>query len=167
MKKFHLRSEFIELRATGYTYDEICIKLKITKPTAIAWGKKFASEIDETQNYLLVKRFGEEIVKRNETFVLYFEQFRRIKASDLSTVAVKRGVARILEKLNSIFGAKITKMELSFIKDNVKEAIFTFSKEIKNPTDMHISLGEENTPKMDKMLMRMAKLVDKVNKRRK
>ncbi len=58
-------------------------------------------------------------------------------------------------------------MELSFIKDNVKEAIFTFSKEIKNPTDMHISLGEKNTPKMDKMLMKMAKLVDKVNKRRK
>ena len=32
---------------------------------------------------------------------------------------------------------------------------------------MHISFEEGNTPQMDKMLMKMAKFVDKVNKRKK
>jgi len=35
MKKDSLKYKFIELRATGYTYEKICSQLKITKPTAI------------------------------------------------------------------------------------------------------------------------------------
>lgn len=127
MSKHDLVSKFIELRATGYTYDEICTKLKITKPTSIAWGKKFASQIDESQNYLLVKRCGSEIIKREDTFLVYREQFRRMAKNSSFALPDQKFVARLMKKMNAIFAAKIGTIQLKFSQEGISEIVFQFT----------------------------------------
>ena len=53
MKKEDLKYKFIELRAMGYTYERICKKLDITKPTAIKWAKSLSEEIAQQQKHFL------------------------------------------------------------------------------------------------------------------
>ena len=167
MDKSELHKRFIELRAAAFTYDEICDKLKITKPTAISWGKKFSSQIDETQNYLLVKTFGTEIKKRNDTFTLYFEQFRKIQTSDIDPEIAKKGLARLVTKMNAIFGAKIANVQLSFVKYGVKEAIFKFAPGVdaKDPSAEDIVM-QTRTISEEKFIKEGLKLINRINKRK-
>ncbi len=167
MDKLELHKRFIELRAAGFTYDQICNKIKITKPTAISWGKKFSSQIDETQNYLLVKTFGQEIKKQNDTLTLYFEQFRRVQAYDIDPEIAKKGIARLVTKMNAIFGTKITKLELKFVKFNVKEAIFTFAPGIKaKDTSAEDVTFTTMTDQDEKLIRQMGKFVEKIKEKR-
>ncbi|MHB8578965.1 MAG: hypothetical protein ACYDA4_03775 [Ignavibacteriaceae bacterium] len=167
MDKSELYKRFIELRAAAFTYDEICDKLKITKPTAIAWGKKFSSQIDETQNYLLVKTFGTEIKKRNDTFTLYFEQFRKLQANDIDPEIAKKGLARLIAKMNAIFGAKISNIQLTFVKYNVKEAVFTFAPGVdaRDPSAEDIVMKTRGISD-EKLLREGLKLINRINKRK-
>lgn len=162
MDKLELHKRFIELRAAGFSYDQICNKIKITKPTAISWGKKFSSQIDETQNYLLVKTFGQEIKKQNDTFTLYFEQFRRVQAYEIDPEIAKKGIARLVTKMNAIFGTKISKLELTFAKFGVKEAIFTFAPGIKarNPVAGDVKFTT-TTGQDEKLFRQMSNFVKK------
>ena len=167
MNKLHLHREFIELRASGYTFDEICTKLKITKPTTIAWGKKFAEQIDESQNYLLIMKHGPEIVKRNETFILYCEQFRRINESKPATEAGMKGAVRMTKRLNALFGAKIAEIQLKFLKHELSEVIFTFSKKAKEPNLKSVTIGGGEGVPSEKLLQEMAKVLERIERRRK
>ena len=174
MNKLHLHREFIELRASGYTFDEICTKLKITKPTTIAWGKKFAEQIDESQNYLLIMKHGPEIVKRNETFILYCEQFRRINESKPATEAGMKGAVRMTKRLNALFGGYkdlIANIEgknvFKFLKHELSEVIFTFSKKAKEPNLKSVTIGGGEGVPSEKLLQEMAKVLERIERRRK
>lgn len=45
MKTTDIKEKFIELRAGGYSFDKISLKLKVSKPTLIKWDKEFNKEI--------------------------------------------------------------------------------------------------------------------------
>lgn len=88
MKSTRVRKTFIELRASGHSYDEIVKTLCVSKPTLIKWGKEYDHEIREmAKSELLeavekhrltvigrinlfgehIKRINDEILKRNLT----------------------------------------------------------------------------------------------------
>ena len=148
MSKRHLYREFIKLRATGYTYDEICTQLKITKPTAIAWGKKFASEIDESQNYYLVNQCREDILKNEDTFFAYREQFRRMAESSAYNLESKKFMTRVIKRLNTIFAAKIATIGLIFGENKIREMTFTFTrgKQVAKAKNMEFKIGDMEPP---------------------
>lgn len=83
MKKEALKYRFIELRALGYTYNKICLELKISKPTAIKWGRQLSSEINMQQKYLMSSIFSQKIVEQEQGLLIKLEQFRRAKGMSL------------------------------------------------------------------------------------
>ena len=127
MRKLETQRKFVELRAIGYTYDELCAKLNITKPTSIAWGKKFASQIDEAQNYYLLKRSGVEILKKEDTFFIYRENLRRLSKNSDLTPGDQKFAARLVKRMNSIFAAKIQQIGLTFLGEEISEITFQFT----------------------------------------
>ena len=107
MKKEELKYKFIELRAAEYTYERICNEIKITKPTAIKWGKIFSQEIERQQKYLISDIFSERIVEQEQGIMVRLEQFRR------------KGKMNLSKKMSSRFDNKILKgLEKIFIKKN-------------------------------------------------
>jgi len=166
MRKLEAQREFIELRAIGYTYDELCAKLNITKPTSIAWGKKFASQIDEAQNYYLVKRSGVEIIKKEDTFLVYREQFRRMFDNHDSTSADNKFVARLMKRMNTIFAAKIEQIQFKFSKEGISEITFKFTRAKNSVKAKNISVEKENAAPTNKILMQMEKSLEKINDRK-
>ncbi|MHB9005175.1 MAG: helix-turn-helix domain-containing protein, partial [Coriobacteriia bacterium] len=47
MKEMEIIEKFIQLRAEGKSFDKIAKLIKVSKPTLIAWEKKYKGEIDE------------------------------------------------------------------------------------------------------------------------
>ena len=47
MKEMETIEKFIQLRAEGKSFDKIAKLIKVSKPTLIAWEKKYKGEIDE------------------------------------------------------------------------------------------------------------------------
>jgi len=83
MKKEEYKYRFIELRAMGYTYEKICKEIRISKPTAIKWGKLLSPEINRQQKYLLSNLFSQKIVEQEQGLLIKLEQFRRKKDINL------------------------------------------------------------------------------------
>ena len=107
MKKEELKYKFIEMRALGYTYEKICEQLKITKPTAIKWGKSLSEEIAEQRRHLIAKIFSERIFEQEQGVLIRMEQFRR-----------KRG-RKLNQKLSDKIDKKLLKgLEKIFLKEN-------------------------------------------------
>ena len=45
MKDQEVVNKFIQLRAQGWTYARLMVELNVTKPTLIAWSRKYQFEI--------------------------------------------------------------------------------------------------------------------------
>ena len=126
MKKEDLKIKFVELRATGYTYEKICCQLKITKPTAIKWGKLFEKEINDQQKYLISRIFSERIIEEEQGILVSLEQIRRKRKMNLITKLSEKIEKRLLKKLDKIFNKKIKAIHLRMSDDTVKSALFIF-----------------------------------------
>jgi transcriptional regulator len=131
MKKEDLKIKFVELRATGYTYEKICSQLKITKPTAIKWGKLFEEEIKEQQKYLISRIFSERIIEEEQGILVSLEQIRRKRKMNLKSKLSEKIEKRLLKKLDKIFNKKIKAIHLRMNDDMVKSALFIFDEDIK------------------------------------
>jgi transcriptional regulator len=131
MKKEDLKIKFVELRATGYTYEKICSQLKITKPTAIKWGKLFEEEIKEQQKYLISRIFSERIIEEEQGILVSLEQIRRKRKMNLKSKLSEKIEKRLLKKLDKIFNKKIKAIHLRMNDDIVKSALFIFDEDIK------------------------------------
>lgn len=131
MKKENLKQEFVELRAMGYTYESICNELKITKPTAIKWGKSFSSEINRHQKYLLSHLFAQGIVEQEQGILIQLEQLRRSKTMQLPAKAVERLTPKILKRLEKVFIKKIISIQLNLKDERLTNAVFIFDDDVK------------------------------------
>jgi hypothetical protein len=84
MNKIESVEKFIELRALGYTFDEIVIELKVSKPTLIKWGKEYETHIKLTERKL-AEKLSEIIAQRNSFFLMPYSDMlfsnRRIRLS--------------------------------------------------------------------------------------
>ena len=130
MKKEELKYKFIELRAAGYTYERICNEIKITKPTAIKWGKIFSQEIERQQKYLISDIFSERIVEQEQGIMVRLEQFRRKGKMNLSKKMSSRFDNKILKGLEKIFIKKIKAVHLKLNDDCVTNAVFFFDDDL-------------------------------------
>ena len=130
MKKEDLKIKFVELRATGYTYEKICSHLKITKPTAIKWGKLFEEEIKEQQKYLISRIFSERIIEEEQGILVSLEQIRRKRKMNLKSRLSEKIEKRLLKKLDKIFNKKIKAIHLRMNDDIVKSAFFIFDEDL-------------------------------------
>ena len=131
MKKESLKIKFVELRATGYTYEKICSQLKITKPTAVKWGKLFEKEIKDQQRYLISRIFSERIIEEEQGILVSLEQIRRKRKMNLKTQLSETIEKRFLKRLDKIFKKKIKAIHLRMNDDMVKSALFIFDDDIK------------------------------------
>ena len=131
MKKEELKYKFIEMRALGYTYEKICEKLKITKPTAIKWGKSLSEEIAEQRRHLIAKIFSERIVEQEQGILIKLEQFRRKKNMNLSNKLSDKIDNKLLKGLEKIFIKKIKAIHLRMKEDYVTSALFIFDEDLK------------------------------------
>ena len=131
MKKEELKYEFIEMRALGYTYEKICGQLKITKPTAIKWGKSLSGEIAEQRRHLIAKIFSEKIFEQEQGVLIRMEQFRRKKNMNLKRSLSDKIDKKLLKGLEKIFLKKIKAMHLKMTDDAVTSALFIFDEDLK------------------------------------
>lgn len=93
MKNMDTKERFIELRARGFSFDNIADKLGVSKPTLIKWHKEFEREIVNLR-YIHVEGLLEKhgLLKQKKIEVLA-EVLQRtldeIKTRDLSDVPIK------------------------------------------------------------------------------
>jgi hypothetical protein len=104
--------EFIELRTWGYTYDEIVMRMNVSKPTLIKWGKDYVNIIKEAEEKF-ASALVLELVKRNK---LILEEIIKISGSiargNVEEEAKRIIMSRVSKKLYKIFGTKMKKIEL-------------------------------------------------------
>lgn len=130
MKKEALKYRFIELRASGYTYNRICSELKISNPTAIKWGRQLSSEINSQQKYLMSSIFSQKIVEQEQGLLIKLEQFRRVKGMSLPKRMRDKIDKKILKGIEKIFIKKISAIHLNIADDNVTSATFIFDDDL-------------------------------------
>jgi len=130
MKKEELKFKFIELRATGYTYEKICSQLKITKPTAVKWGKLFSEDIVLKQKYLISNIFSERIIEQEQGLMIKLEQFRRKTKMNLNKKMSDKIDKKLLKGLEKIFIKKIKAIHLRMNADYVTHAVFIFDDDL-------------------------------------
>ena len=130
MKKEELKYKFIEMRALGYTYEKICGRLKITKPTAVKWGKSLAEEINGQKKGLISKIFSERIVEQEQGILIKLEQFRRKKNMKMNSKLSDKIEKKLLKGLDKIFIKKIKAIHFRMNEDAVTSALFIFDDDI-------------------------------------
>jgi len=131
VKKEVDKYKFIELRAMGFTYEKICNQLKITKPTAIKWGKLLSSEINQGQKVLISKIFSQRIMEEEQGIMINLEQFKRIGGMTLPQRIKDKFDKKILKKLEKIFIKKISAIHLKIKADDIAAATFIFDDDVR------------------------------------
>ena len=61
------RNQFIELRASGMSFDKIAAEICVTKKTLIEWSKEFADEIEDLRT-LAREHLKERLIGSQEQF---------------------------------------------------------------------------------------------------
>lgn len=110
------QKQFLVLRADGMTFDNIALKLKVTKPTLMKWSKLFKDDLNDLKclAILALKEQYKYTQKRKyETLLKHLNKVdEAIEKKDLSKVSIKDLLALkndILENLN------ITESNTNFI----------------------------------------------------
>jgi predicted DNA-binding protein (UPF0251 family) len=62
MKDYDTIKNFIRLRGTGLTYDEITKKIGISRPTLVKWNKEYIAEIEDYEKYVFFNLYSKHIV---------------------------------------------------------------------------------------------------------
>ncbi len=115
MNKLISVEKFIELRALGYTFDEIVSEIKVSKPTLIKWGKEYKNQIQLTERKL-AEKLSETIAKNNSNFLdaLFKFYYQQSKNQDENKKVNQRIYRRASKKLFKLFKNEMKSLELSF-----------------------------------------------------
>jgi hypothetical protein len=95
---------FIELRAQGWTYARLMVELNVTKPTLIAWSRKYQFEIQNLHAIELEALREKWLASTTDRVNALGEQLRRIQSElekrDLSTLSTPQlmSAARNLQR---------------------------------------------------------------------
>lgn len=84
MKKQANRERFIELRASGHSYQSIADTLGIAKQTAIEWSKEFDREIRNLKAMHLDSLYEQHLMTRQARIKILGEQIEKVRAEILS-----------------------------------------------------------------------------------
>ena len=114
MKSRRTIQNFIELRVRGKTYDEIVIKLRVSKPTLIKWGKLYKEEI-EYARIILMEKLAEKIAINNKDLINGIaKNLKRAESNNkVSQEIKKRFIKRAYKRLGDIFNIKVKNVELT------------------------------------------------------
>lgn len=115
MSKSETVEKFIELRALGYTFDEIVRELTVSKPTLIKWGKEYENQIKLTERKL-AEKLSENIAQRNAKFLeILFEKSLELSTNKNIEDEVKSRIyKRASKKLYKLFKNEMKSLELKF-----------------------------------------------------
>lgn len=122
--KILLVHQFIELRALGYSFDEIVKKLGVSKVTLIRWNKKHYNEIDETKKEM-VRSAAEKIALKNSNMLSQFadlvlSEYRKGKKNPvINEVDIKRFYKRVFQ----VYSREIKNLSVNFNKDGKPDNI--------------------------------------------
>ena len=95
---------FIELRAQGWTYARLMVELNVTKPTLIAWSRKYQFEIQNLHAIELEALREKWLASTTDRVNALGQQLRRVQGElekrDLSTLSTPQlmSAARNLQR---------------------------------------------------------------------
>lgn len=119
------QKKFLVLRADGMTFDNIALKLKVTKPTLMKWAKLFKDDLNDLKCLaILALKEQYKYTQKNkyETLLRHLNKVdEAIEKKDLSKVSIKDLLALkndILESLN------ITESNTNFINIGLEDLGF-------------------------------------------
>jgi len=105
-KEIELKEKFIELRASGLSYDKVAKELKVNKSTLIDWGKRHSTTILNLKNIRLETLDKKFLISREEslkTTKQFYRKMRKILLSrdlkDIPTEKLIKLYLNISEKL--------------------------------------------------------------------
>ena len=130
MNKQEKIDSFVSLRANNFTFDELVKKLGITKPTLIAWGKKYNDEINLKKKTDIIFKYAENIFFNESTILINAEQLKRYAKLTEKTKLHEVFKERIIKRLDKIFQMRIKNINFTIDRgDNILELKFEFGKE--------------------------------------
>ncbi len=101
------QKQFLVLRADGMTFDNIALKLKVTKPTLMKWSKLFKDDINDLKCLAILALKEEYKYTQKGKYEILLKHLKKvdeaIEKKDLSKVSIKDLLALkndILESLN-------------------------------------------------------------------
>src|SRR5512140_2669948 len=71
---------FIELRSQGRTYHQLMTELNVSKPTLIAWSRKYQFEIQNLKAIELESLAGQWLASVQDRVKVWGEQLRKVEA---------------------------------------------------------------------------------------
>ena len=115
MKKIELLNQFIELRALGYTFDEIVKKLGVSKVTLIRWNKKHYDEIDATKKEM-VRLTAEKIALKNSYMISQFADlvFRDNRKGKKRPVIDEVDIKRFYKRVFQVYSREMKGLSVNF-----------------------------------------------------
>jgi len=118
LRKIELLDQFIELRALGYTYDDIVKKLGVSKVTLLRWNKKHYDSIDAAKKEMVLLA-AKKISFRNSNMLSKFAElvlgeYRKGKNKPtINDVYVKRFYRNVF----LVYSRKMKSLSVNFDKD--------------------------------------------------
>jgi len=101
------QKQFLVLRADGMTFDNIALKLKVTKPTLMKWSRLFKDDINDLKCLAILALKEEYKYTQKGKYEILLKHLKKvdeaIEKKDLSKVSIKDLLALkndILESLN-------------------------------------------------------------------
>jgi hypothetical protein len=114
MKEDSIKEKFILLRGEGLSFDKIAKRIKVSKPTLIAWQKEFGDkikEIEEMRFEEVVRKYDmikeKRIERISKELDLVWKAYEKIDYSMLS----KRELLMMFMRLNKIFKDEVDPVE--------------------------------------------------------
>jgi len=104
MKDQEVVNKFIQLRAQGWTYARLMVELNVTKPTLIAWSRKYQFEIQNLHAIELEALREKWLASTTDRVNALGEKLRRVQGElekrDLSTLSTPQlmSAARNLQR---------------------------------------------------------------------
>lgn len=134
MKTLETKTQFIELRAQGYSFEKISKKIGVSKQTLINWSKEFQEQINNLQNIhidSLQEEYRISRHKRLELLGVFLDKVRtELEKRDMSKVSTK-DLSKIYLSLLNIARTEEQKLSLKQISTNPQEQFYKNLSEIK------------------------------------
>jgi len=106
MKHAGEKERFIELRAEGLSYADIAVKLNVSKPTLIAWGKDLQREVANARTLRLDALFEKYAVAKSKRIEVFGKRLEAILA-ELDTRKLEDVSTSALLKLALAYGDRL------------------------------------------------------------
>ena len=122
--KIMLLEEFIELRALGYTFDEIVKELGVSKVTLLRWSKKHYDDIDSTKKEM-VQLAAEKIALRNSNLLSKFadlvvSEYRKGKKNPKIDDVI---INRFYRNVFLVYSRKMKSLSVNIDKDGIPSGV--------------------------------------------